>query len=73
MNRADLMNVIDNLRHSVNIEHDIDKLEDCAKNFCDHYEANFNDIRDGLEGLADHIPSVNEAFKTAKESSESLY
>ena len=73
MQRSDLLNAIDELKDSDNIEHAIDTLKDLVVNFCDNYEAEFNHIRDSLEDLAPHIDKVYVAHAMAEKCSERLY
>ena len=73
MKRSDLINAVNELKKSENIEHDIDTLKDFIVNFCDNYEAEFNRIRYALEGLAPHIDNVQEAYTIADKCSERLY
>ncbi len=73
MNRSDLINTIEALKESDSIEHDIDLLIGTAEDFCNSYECDFNNIRDALEPLAEHIPLVEDAYDAAKRCSDELY
>lgn len=73
MKRKDLLNAVDELKEADNIEHAIDTLKDIAKNFCDNYEAEFNNISDALKDLAPHIESVGKAYEMSEKCSSDLY
>jgi hypothetical protein len=73
VNREDLLNAIDELKDSEDIEQSITNLKVDYLRFCDHYETEFNNIRDDLEELAPHIEKVDAAFSTARNCSNELY
>ena len=73
MKRADLLNAVDELKETDNVEHSIDLLKDLVVNFCDNYETEFNNIKDCLEPLSEHIDKVEEAHKIAEQCSIDLY
>ena len=73
MKRIDLVSAVDELKSSDNIEHSIDLLKDLVVNFCDNYEAEFNNIGDALKDLAPHIDKVNDAYVIAEKCSSELY
>lgn len=71
--REDLLNAIEDLKRSENIERDIDILKDLAITFCDIYEDSFVDIKEGLSVLSPHIDLVYEAHEIAEECAKRLY
>ncbi len=73
MKRIDLLNAIDEIKNADDVAHAIDTLKDLAVSFCDHYETEFNYIRDGLECLAPHIDKVSDAHDIAEKCSSDLY
>jgi len=73
MKRIDLLNAVDELKNADDIQNAIDSLNTLCVEFCDHYETEFNHIRDTLEHLAPHIDKVDEAHKTAEKCSLDLY
>jgi len=73
MKRIDLLNAIDELKDADDIQHAIDSLNTFCIEFCDHYETEFNQVRESLEGLAPHIDKVDEAHKIAEKCSSDLY
>jgi hypothetical protein len=73
MKRLVLLDAIDNLKLSNDVESAIDELKDLAGNFCDHYETDFNNISDLLNDLAPHIDKVNEAKEISETCGVDLY
>ena len=61
MKRLVLLDAIDNLKLSNDVEIAIDALKDLAVDFCDNYETEFNDISDHLDGALLQIPAVRAA------------
>lgn len=68
-----MLEAIESLKDSENVEHDIDNLKSLMVEFCDHYETDFNDICDNLKDLAPHIEVVDLAHTIADRCGSALY
>lgn len=73
MKRKDLLEAVERLKDSENVECDIDNLKTLMVEFCDHYETDFNDICDNLKDLAPHIEVVEIAHSIAGRCGSDLY
>jgi hypothetical protein len=73
MKRSDFLNAIDQLEGNANIESAIEDMKCLAVDLCNHYECDFNSIRDALDDLAPHIDAVKDAHDIAERCSSDLY
>ena len=73
MKRKFLLNAIDELKNTDNIESAIDALKDLAVDFCDNYETEFNDISDHLDGALLQIPAVRAVKGISDKCGSDLY
>ena len=73
MKRIDLLNAIEGLKGSENIEHAIEELKYIAGDFCSHYETEFINIAYNLRDLAPHIDIINDSLKIAERCESDLY